>query len=85
MRIDSELNADRERAVSMLAICTSLLNYTLKDVPNIRDVDERFGAGEIRSALSPLPGLHFVEQVRYGYGPNLLGHVKGVLARMNDE
>ncbi len=32
-----------------------------------------------------LPGLQFVEQVRQGNRPDVLRHVEGVLARVNDE
>ncbi len=42
-QLDVELKVDRERAVSLLAEYTGLLEMTVEDISRIRDVDEKFG------------------------------------------
>src|SRR3989304_4441671 len=42
-QLDVELKVDRERAVSLLAEYTGLLELTVEDISRIRDIDEKFG------------------------------------------
>ena len=42
-QLDVELKVDRERAVSLLAEYTGLLEMTVEDISRIRDIDEKFG------------------------------------------
>ncbi len=43
-RLDGLLSVDRERAVSMLAEQTGLLELVVEDIRSIRDIDESFGS-----------------------------------------
>ena len=42
-QLDVELKVDRERAVSLLAEYTGLLEMTVEEISCIRDIDEKFG------------------------------------------
>ena len=41
--LDVELKVDRERAVSLLAEYSGLLEMAVEDISRIREIDERFG------------------------------------------
>jgi hypothetical protein len=42
-KLDCELKVDRERAVSLLAEYSGLLEIAIEDISRIREVDEKFG------------------------------------------
>jgi hypothetical protein len=42
-KLDCELKVDRERAVSLLAEYSGLLEIAVEDISRIREIDERFG------------------------------------------
>ena len=42
-KLDCELKIDRERAVSLLAEYSGLLEIAVEDISRIREIDERFG------------------------------------------
>jgi hypothetical protein len=47
-KLDCELKVDRERAVSLLAEYSGLLEIAVEDISRIREIDERFGGNERR-------------------------------------
>jgi hypothetical protein len=47
-KLDCELKVDRERAVSLLAEYSGLLEIAVEDISRIREIDERFGGSERR-------------------------------------
>jgi hypothetical protein len=47
-KLDCELKVDRERAVSLLAEYSGLLEIAVEDISRIREIDERFGGSARR-------------------------------------
>ncbi len=67
-RLDGLLSVDRERAVSMLAEQTGLLEMVVEDIRSIRDIDEEFGARTRRQPEIACKALKLEQGIAYLLG-----------------
>ncbi len=67
-RLDGLLSVDRERAVSMLAEQTGLLELVIEDIRSIRDIDETFGSPSRRQPEIARQALKLERGIAYLLG-----------------